>query len=494
MSSYRIDLEPWIPAVGEDGVEREYSLVEVFEEAGQIQRLTGTPAEVVSIFRFLLAICHLTETPKSLKAWGELWAEQGAFMQRCANYVRKHEGAWDLFDSKTPFGQDPSLMTSAASKKKAKPAHLLLYDAAQENNPLLLDHHHKETCRELSGAGVIRGLLTANALSGSSGGGYEMGLLAARSVGILDGGILSASLLLNLVVEPAKQPDFEWSQYGRCGPQDWGRGKVHLLLWWSRRFRVVPSDDKPATRSIFRGPGLSPPWKDKLPLGVEPIRDHMTFHRRDSKTREPKAVHLSPARALWRSAHVLLGTREQDLPLSALEQLIRLARRSESDFRSHDVSLRCISLSGNAKGPVYDAVRDDMLPFGLSVLDDDKCLARLQRSVGNAEKVAGETQSKLDEFCEWYLFGKRVPVRDKDRKMQARCLCKEISENLRDFWQEVAPLGERIACDDFDEDAWAEALHMAATAARRRAIDRLPADARRFRAEYAAKSVKGDAA
>src|SRR5690606_21025221 len=139
--------------------------------------------------------CHLTETPTTLKRWGELWEARGEFMGRCAEYVARQGDVWDLFHSEHPFGQDQTL------DKTLNPAHILVYEAARKNNAVFLDHSEGGHPAEIPAAKLARGLITTNAYGGSSGGDYRSGPLAMRTIGIVCGRDLAETLLLNLIVQ-----------------------------------------------------------------------------------------------------------------------------------------------------------------------------------------------------------------------------------------------------------------------------------------------------
>lgn len=209
--------------------------------------------------------------------------------------------------------------------------------------------------------------------------------------------------------------------------------------------------------------------------------DPMVVMRKNAEGTDYVPLRLDPSRALWRSAHVLLSSQPPARRLAAVDQLAKLLRRGHVDF-DLPVVLRVCGVAGDAQGPASDLWRDESLPFGLSVLSDDDRFASLVRSVASAEDCASNVRNRIYSFAARYLQNGAEAKPDKNDIAKLRG---ELSPDLADFWAEVAPMGERIACDDFDEAKWAEMLKYAADNAYRKAIDRLPPDARRFRAEFA---------
>lgn len=469
MPTFRLDQEPWIPVVGTDGLARHCDLVHVFANASSISHVGGSPLEVAAITRFLLAIVHLTETPTTLEAWDKLWRDRAALTGRCTEYVRRRSGTWDLFDMSCPFGQVPEL------KKTVNPAHLLLYEAARKNNALLLDHSMETAPLPTPAPNLARGLITANAYAGSSGGGYRSGPLAMRSVAILSGAALDATLVLNLVVQREPPADYNWNSYGRPST---GRSEpmdvVRRYLWTCRRVRFIPDDGVPAASTMLLAPG------DELPEDERSL-DPMVVMRKDSKGTAYVPFRLEAGRALWRSAHVLLNWREGAKCVAAVGQLHRSLRRGQFP-RDYPVSLRVCAVAGEAQGPSTELWRDELLSFGVSVIADEHRYAGLVRAVSAAEDQAKATRRRVYAFAARYLQGSSES--QPDEKEVGR-LVGELTAGLSDFWAILAPIGDRIACDGFDETEWSRRLSEASAEVFRRAVDRLPANARRYRAQFA---------
>lgn len=468
MPTFRLDKEPWIPVVDMDGVAKEVSLVDVFAQAHCLASVAGSPLESAAITRFLLAIAHLTNSPSSLSEWKQLWDRRIEFMSDCARYVEEHGDAWELFHAEHPFGQVPN------QTRTQNPAHLLVYEAARKNNAVHLDHSVEASPEAIRYGVLVRGILTANAYAGSSGGGYRSGPLAMRSVAYIQARTLADTLLLNLLVQESAPADFDWKLYGlprndSITPLDIAR----RYLWTSRSIRLV-LEENGDVKTIMLAPGNEMSESDRK-------EDPMVVFRLDSQGKEYIPLRLDSARALWRSAHVLLNWNEEVRRLACIDQLRRLLTR-EYITRDQQLSIRVCAVAGDAQGPSTELWRDETLPFGVSLIVDDAKFSALTRSVNAAEELANATRSRIYSFAARYL---QNGAEAKPDKSDIGRLADELSLELHDYWAMLAPMGERIACDDFDEDKWEALLKAAADHAYRKAIDRLAPDARRFRAEFA---------
>lgn len=489
MPTFRLDQQPWIPVVGMDGCERELSLTQIFEQASSIATLSGNPLEVAAILRFLLAIAHLTETPPNLARWGELWRDRNSFTQRCATYVREQGDLWDLFHPHRPFLQDkrllgevtpepvePTFLSRGKLGTDAFVSHLSAADIALKPaaaaRTLLVTHAFA-----VGGTGTPNPHLPKRA--GNVDDKYSKNSLLAQSlVAFLDDSPLDRLLHLNLLASAkVNMPGWRFPHATTAAPVSckcladrYTRPAASILLH--------PNDDGSVPRAtVTIGSTFLRPDPKKNEPG-DAIDDPMLPH--DANLRQ---LELEPGKALWRRAHTFLGTSER--PLALVSQLQRLRVRGLVDF---DVgSLRVTGIAGDRGRVKHRFWRDESLPFGLSVIADDKRYADLVRAISAAEDQAKKTRSRIYSFAARYLQGGSESQPD---KKDVGRLADELAPGLTDFWAPLAPTGERIACDGFDETAWHGQLKEASEKAFRRAIDRLPPDARRFRAEFASQKTK----
>lgn len=510
MPTFRLDRQPWIPVVNSDGAERGVNLIEVFEQAPRIQRVGGTPLEAAALMRFLLALAQVSENPDSLAAWKQMWDRRPALLNKIVRYISENAQAWDLYSDDLPFLQSAELRKCARGEQSIEPTFL---DRSKIGRDPHLDHsgYMRDLC--ISSAAAARALLVVHCFCMGGMGTpnplipipprskdldkFSSSSIAAQScVAFLEAACLQDSLLLNLMAGiNVGVPGWKW-------PTAKTRDKVPstgVADNYSRPARTVllyPSIDGANARSAFVTSGG--PFADG-----DAQDDPLIPHRKAKDTYLP--FRYEPDVALWRSANVLLST--VDKPIRVVEQLSRLCRRYDLGLDS--VSLRVLGIAGKLGQVKHYLWRDEALPFGFSVIADDRRYAELQRAVESAKGAQQKLERRLWIFARSYL-GLDAKGKEKgDPKKEAEEVRKFLGELVgfkkekwgketvtiplyTDLWSAIAADGERIACDDFDEGQWATLLKRKAEDSFRRAIDRLPPDARRYRAEFQRRSRSGD--
>ncbi|MBH5337627.1 CRISPR-associated helicase Cas3' [Streptomyces pactum] len=105
--------DPWLPVQRLDGTVAELSLREVFANAGTLRRIIGdVPTQEPVLLRLLLAVLHdALEGPAELEDWEELWESPAPFTA-ALDYLERHAGCFELFDSVRPFFQVAGLRTA----------------------------------------------------------------------------------------------------------------------------------------------------------------------------------------------------------------------------------------------------------------------------------------------------------------------------------------------------------------------------------------------
>lgn len=96
--------------LGEDGLEEELSLREVFAQAEGLRCVVGDlPTQDFALVRLLLAILHdALDGPADAEDWRQLWEDKDSFGP-VASYLDKHRGSFDLLHPSAPFFQAAGL-------------------------------------------------------------------------------------------------------------------------------------------------------------------------------------------------------------------------------------------------------------------------------------------------------------------------------------------------------------------------------------------------
>ena len=457
----------------------EVSLRDVFADAENIRRLTGNPLEVAALMRLLLAIGLQVCNPKNDDEWIAAWKDRHAIVAGMAQYVADHAESFDLYDPNRPFSQHPKLTPGT------KPLAVLEYDRAQGNNPVFLDASTEAAVLPIPSGAAARALLVnlsfggshpdkSNPLSSGKENTMYAGPLCARLIAIVEGEDLCKTLILNLVVGK------------RAGPPSWIRaipnkpgkaesdGPSDLYTRLTRFVRLLPSEDGQFARSVALHMGEQVAGDEDIPS--DPMIP-MYLSRSDKKY---KVLRLEPGKALWRSAGVLLCTRDREdaKPIRALAQLA--PHVAFGDFpRSEKVGLRVVGVAGNAQGPKTELWRDESLPFDLSIVTDEQKFNEALRAIELAESEGSALRKRVYGFAMRYLQG-AIPNPDKGDVAK---LADELAPDLYDYWSAIAPRGESLAIAPVDELEWAAFVKKSAQTAFDIAMNRLPPSARRFHAE-----------
>lgn len=475
MMSFALDAKPWIPVERLCGELEEMSLIGIFENAGRIKRIIGSPPEVAVLYRLLLAILHQSANPSSLEGWESSWNDPAGTMQKAVSYIKQRAEAFDLYSETRPFGQHPELGPCL------KPITVAVYERVAGNNPVFFDASLDDDPSEVSSSEVARAMLVNFSYGGSHpdkshpfGDKKSMmsaGPLCVRLIGILEGASLDKTLLLNLLYgESPGQPFWDRTPGTTFGDRDVDGISDHFARR-TRYMRLQPSEDGTRCKNIALHMGERIP--DSFPDPMIP-----QFLGSDKKL---KPLRLNAEKALWRSAHVLLNCRssESATPIRALAQLEKLTSDGVID-RSEMISLRIIGIAGEAQGPKSEMWRDESLPFTISLVADDRKFAELTRAVELADETASKLQGRINRFARNYIES-ATPNPHKD---DVKRLASEIAPNLNWFWKQISPQGERLGIGSLSIEDWSSYLHRVASESYEMAINRIPPSARRFRAQF----------
>ncbi|HEU5425362.1 MAG TPA: type I-E CRISPR-associated protein Cse1/CasA [Actinocrinis sp.] len=246
-NSYDLLTRAWIPVIGADGKTRRVGLIELMREAAGLRAFAGAPPVRIALLRLALAVFRdaLGSDAIEESVWRRWWRAEEVPAE-VADYLDRHRGRFDLFDTARPFLQDPALRGDRTAVRSvaelaphlptgnnatllhqttdldgANPASFSVADAACW---LVSLHAHSRP-----GMTSTRDATPPGRLSGRA------GPLLGRLLAVPDCENLARTLLLNLpraARDPHDVPGYLAATPVRDGAQ--ARGPVSLLTWTSR--------------------------------------------------------------------------------------------------------------------------------------------------------------------------------------------------------------------------------------------------------------------
>lgn len=387
--------EPWLVA-SRDGIQAEFSLLEVFANAHTIQGLRGELAtHTFAHTRLLIAILYraLEGQLQSKQDWVRLW-ENDLPLAAIHDYLEQFRDRFDLLHPETPFLQVPDLRTATG---EVKGIGQLLTDLPANNR--LFASRAGAGLDSLSFAEASRWLVAAHNfdISGiksgavgdgrvTGGKGYPIGVAFAGLLGgiLIEGTTLRETLLLNLIPSRARGAEeaedsapWERKQLGaaeeRAGRIP--RGTVDLLTWQSRRIRLFSDGNAISGSLIANGDKLTPQNLHRV--------ETMTAWRRSTAQEKKLGLPLvympkehDPAKALWRglpaflvdSSAVGAGTDAPAHLVPATLQWLATLQAEEILPESARITLHAIGLTYGSQSSVVSELIDDRLLLNLVVL------------------------------------------------------------------------------------------------------------------------------
>ncbi|MFE2578905.1 type I-E CRISPR-associated protein Cse1/CasA [Streptomyces sp. NPDC059378] len=442
VACFDLTSRPWIEVLGLDGVQREFSLREVFARAGEVRRIvTELPTQEFALLRLLLAVAHdALDGPCDLEDWAELWADAECFAGVGA-YLDAHRDRFDLLHPAAPFFQTAGLRTA---KDEVFPLARIVADVPN-GEPFFTAR--MPTVQRLTFAEAARWVVHAHAFdtsgikSGAVGDGrvkggkvYPLGTGWAGGLGgvFVEGDSLRETLLLNLVAADTDTMEFAGSDRPAwrrepCGPGGSERtptGVRDLYTWQSRRMRL--HHDGSSVHGVVLGYG--DPLASRNTHRWEP----MTAWRR-SLAQEKKLgqspVYLpqehDPARSAWRGIASLIADRAEAtqyaeaaarLRPGMLEWIARLVTEGELP-RGFLIRARVVGAAYGTQQSVIDEVVDDRLAMPVVLLHrQDRTCAR--QAIGAAEdadlavRALGDLASDLARAAGSEGEGPQLAARD----------------------------------------------------------------------------------
>ena len=226
---------PWLEVLDHRGHLLTVSPLKALETAADLHRIVAAnPLDLFSAHRFLLTLLYwqakagggVTETRNSLLS--------GIAPEAVVEAVREESKAFNLFDPKKPFLQDPTAITA----KKSSAAYLFAEMASGTN--VAHFHHGDDNASRLCLRCALLGLLRLVPWSQSGGAGIAPSVHGAPPIMPLAvGKNLCETLGLNLLELPTKQGKPQWT--GQFTPTGIGRTVPLMegLTWNPRRVHLL---------------------------------------------------------------------------------------------------------------------------------------------------------------------------------------------------------------------------------------------------------------
>lgn len=304
--SFNLIQQPWIPTITSDGLYRELSLLNLFEQWESLRELQAdNPPTTLALHRFLLAILHRVYTgPQDEEHWEEIKDDNG---KEIFTYLKEHQDCFDLLHPDRPFMQDPTLTADMAGE---------IYQAYAlhgNNTSTVFCHEHQWSGDSLGIAAAARLVLR---LHGFDVGGRKTGSpVSAGVIPTMDaanvlvrGSNLKETLLLNLMQYDGEEKPFEvngedlpaWEQAPHPAKERVPAGYVDYLTFQWRRVRLFLSGDRAVRVAVHAG--------DRLPKIHSPADYEMAiaYTKNPKKPNERFTVRLNLNRSLWRDSAAFL--------------------------------------------------------------------------------------------------------------------------------------------------------------------------------------------
>ncbi|MFE9334868.1 type I-E CRISPR-associated protein Cse1/CasA [Streptomyces sp. NPDC006925] len=405
-ASFDLTSQPWLPVLLCDGAEKELSLTEVFERAGEIRRMPGDlPTQEFALIRLLLAVLYdaLDGGPQTREDWEELWTAgpAGFPSDEVAAYLSRHRERFDLLHPERPFFQVADLRTA---KDEVFSLDRIVADVPNNERFLTMRAHGAQ---RLSFAEAARWVVHAHAwdVSGIKSGAvgdlrvkagkvYPQGVGAAGMLGgvLAEGDSLRETLLLNLI--PREEDDL--LRHDEADLPVWRRapppgaaplpdaepgppGPRALYTWQARRVRL--HHDGHEAYGVVLAYGDPLPYRDMH--GREPMSGWRRSEQQEKKLRR-SPVYLprthDPARTAWRGlASLITGYPPETVRKAGkdaapgitprvLEWLGRMAEESEALGQDHLIRARLLGCTYGTQQSVVADVVDDSLSLSVVLL------------------------------------------------------------------------------------------------------------------------------
>lgn len=376
--------QPWIRVQRLDGSIAKVSLLECFEEAGELKQILGDlPTQSFALYRLLLAIMYRA-TGGQPDYWAQWWAQRELPLAQIDAYLARFHERFDLLHPEVPFYQVADLRTQ---KGEFTELTRLIADAGSD----YLSTRTGEAITSLSFAEAARWLVHCQAFDVSGiksgavgdprvkgGKGYPIGMAAAGHIGgiLLEGETLLETLLLNFVPQKAGTEDlaaWEIAEEFTAAPRHREdldvayrpRGRAEVLTWPSRRIRLRHDGARVDAVLIANGDRFSPVNLRDVEV-MTAWRESAAQGRKHGGQAYMPVSH-QPDRAIWRGFAALLSSGTEP---GTIAHLYTRVRERVLD-RAYVSRVRAIGAEYISQASVLGDIIDDEIALPVRVLTAD---------------------------------------------------------------------------------------------------------------------------
>jgi len=424
-ADFNLLYEPWILVMNPFGDVEEISLLEAFEHAHEIVRISGElPTQDVAILRLMLAVMYavyqredlngnilkLESARDALDRWRELWQRSSFNMNQISSYLKRYEDRFFLIHHERPFYQVN--FSNGTSYKTSK---LIGELSESSNKPRLFPIRTGTGQNSINYSEAARWLLYLNSYDDTSSKPTRDSSQKLPSVGVgwlgklgliyATGTNLFETLMMNFVLLDHNEMPFENGQ--AC----WELKAVHskerveipmpnnpleLLTLQSRRLLLSREAGNIVGYKLLGG--------DFFPKENAFI-EQMTVWRKDEKTSEFIPKRHDPSKALWRDYATLISKGDKDGKPGIVRWVSLLQK--ENLLPSHVLSFQTAGIKYGDKDFFVDDVFEDSISMNSHLLADlhrewnnrigeiliktDKCILELGNFAINLLKSAGDS-------------------------------------------------------------------------------------------------------
>lgn len=423
--SYNLLDEPWIPVLLRDGGAIDLSIKDCFIRADEVRRINGDlPTQGFAILRVLLAISHDAIGFHTLNDARRLLT-MGLDTPAVLDYLEGLKDRFDLFHPERPFMQVADLRTA---KGEVSGLEKLISDVP--NGTAFLTVRTGRGLERISAAEAARWLIHAHAFDPSgirsaavgdpettNGKGYPIGPGWAGQIGglVYHGESLAQTLAFNIV--PTDRNDADRPVWARAmretelrqiEPQP--NGPVELLVWQTRRVRLVGDRDGVSGVVLAQGDKMTPQNRYNL----EPMTGWRYSKPQSAKFR--MAVYMpqkhDPTRAFWRGLPAQLPGQPRDeagYPATRRSRVAEHLSMVEDDLpiALEQLHVEAVGIEYGPQEATIAELFNDAVDLRISLLGPDAeavavmiqdCVDTADRCVWNLGRMASNVAASAGDF------------------------------------------------------------------------------------------------